>query len=301
MWYEVIESTETLLKVYQRPWMTDMESTHDVAGDKTNGHGDNDTSHINGLPSNAPEIYLVGGGIASLAAAVFLIDDAHIPGDRIHILEASSKAGGSMATFSKPSWEAGYRVSAIRKMSLTYCCLYGMLDRVPSDVEGETLADKLRRFNQARKSKGASGTRLVRQVVDKFGRETPEAVDVTTMGMSVKNQCDLMRVVLETEEELEGLEIQALFAPDFFETNFWDLWSSLNRFHPWCSAVEFRRCLHRFLHEFPNMGTLSGVEHAPEEDFEAIIKPLTQYLKVMDVEFRHGELCWEGSVVRRGS
>ena len=112
---------------------------------------------------------------------------------------------------------------------------------------------------------------------------------MSTMGLSVKNQCDLMRVVLETEKELEGLEIQALFEPDFLETNFWDLWSSLNRFHPWCSAIEFRRSLHRFLHEFPNMGTLSGVEQAPEEDFEAIIKPLTQYLKAMDVEFRHGE------------
>ncbi|KAJ4156359.1 hypothetical protein NW754_007985 [Fusarium falciforme] len=209
-------------------------------------------------------------------------------GDHIHILEASSKAGGSMATFSKPSWETGYRVSAIRKMSLTYRCLYGMLEKVPSDTEGETLADKLNRFNQARRKLGASGTRLVRQVMDKYGVEKPEAVDVSTMGLSVKNQCDLMRVVLETEKELEGLEIQALFEPDFFETNFWDLWSSLNRFHPWCSAVEFRRCLHRFLHEFPNMGTLSGVEQAPEEDFEAIIKPLTQYLKAMDVEFRHG-------------
>ncbi|EEU34208.1 uncharacterized protein NECHADRAFT_50153 [Fusarium vanettenii 77-13-4] len=226
--------------------------------------GDMDNSNSNGnnvaslgsspeiINGPCPHVWLVGGGIASLAAAVFLIDDAHVPGDHIHILEASSKAGGSMATFSKPSWETGYRVSAIRKMSLTYRCL------------------------------------LVRQVMDKYGVEKPEAVDVSTMGLSVKNQCDLMRVVLETEKELEGLEIQALFEPDFFETNFWDLWSSLNRFHPWCSAVEFRRCLHRFLHEFPNMGTLSGVEQAPEEDFEAIIKPLSQYLKAMDVEFRHG-------------
>ncbi|KAI8656351.1 hypothetical protein LRP88_11661 [Fusarium phalaenopsidis] len=260
-------------------------------GDMDNSNGNNVASLgsspeiING-PS--PHVWLVGGGIASLAAAVFLIDDAHVPGDHIHILEASSKAGGSMATFSKPSWETGYRVSAIRKMSLTYRCLYGMLEKVPSDTEGETLADKLNRFNQARRKLGASGTRLVRQVMDKYGVEKPEAVDVSTMGLSVKNQCDLMRVVLETEKELEGLEIQALFEPDFFETNFWDLWSSLNRFHPWCSAVEFRRCLHRFLHEFPNMGTLSGVEQAPEEDYEAIIKPLTQYLKAMDVEFRHG-------------
>ncbi|KAH6887754.1 oleate hydratase [Thelonectria olida] len=237
---------------------------------------------------NAPDVWLVGGGIASLAAAVFLIDDAHVPGDRIHILEASSKPGGSIATFTKPSWETGYRVSAIRKMSLTYTCLYNMLGKVPAEKQGETLADKMNRFNEARSKLGASGTRLVRQTFDDNGIEAPEAVDVSTMGLSVKNQCDLMRVVLETEEELEGLEIQALFAPDFFETNFWDLWSSLNRFHPWCSAVEFRRCLHRFLHEFPNMGNLSGVQQAPEEDFEAIIKPLSQYLKAMDVDFRQG-------------
>ncbi|KPM42981.1 hypothetical protein AK830_g3498 [Neonectria ditissima] len=248
----------------------------------------NTTNGFSSSNSTGPDVWLVGGGIASLAAAVFLIEDAHVPGDRIHILEALSKPGGSMASFSKPSWDTGYRVSAIRKLSLTYCCLYEMLEKVPAEAEGETLADKMNRFNQARRKLGASGTRLVRQVMDSKGIEKPEAVDVKTMGLSVKNQCDLMRVVLETEDELEGLEIQALFAPDFFETNFWDLWSSLNRFHPWCSAVEFRRCLHRFLHEFPNMGTLSGIEQAPEEDFEAIIKPLSQYLKAMDVDFRQG-------------
>jgi oleate hydratase len=278
-----------------------MDDKHD--NDKTTPDGSNNgvisfsnSPSSNGADSNSPHVWLVGGGIASLAAAVFLMEDAHVPGDHIHILEASSKAGGSMATFSKPSWETGYRVSAIRKMSLTYRCLYGMLEKVPSDIEGETLADKMHRFNQARRKLGASGTRLVRQTFDKYGSEKPEAVDVSTMGLSVKNQCDLMRVVLETEEELEGLEIQALFEPDFFETNFWDLWASLNRFHPWCSAVEFRRCLHRMLHEFPNMGTLSGVEQAPEEDFEAIIKPLTHYLKAMEVEFRHGRF---GDLLKR--
>ncbi|CAM1504538.1 Fc.00g021290.m01.CDS01 [Cosmosporella sp. VM-42] len=250
-----------------------------------------DTKTTNGSSSpdsTKPHVWLVGGGIASLAAAVYLIDDAHVPGDHIHILEASKKPGGSIAALSAPSWESGYRVSAIRKLSLTYRCLYGMLEKVPTDTDGETLAGKLNRFNQGRRKLGASGTRLVRQVIDDKGNDTPEAVDVTTMALSIKNQCELMRVVLDTEEEFEGLEIQALFDPEFFESNFWDLWSSLNRFHPWCSAVEFRRYLHRFLHEFPNMGTLSGVEQAPEEDFQAIIKPLSQYLKAMDVEFRHG-------------
>lgn len=241
-------------------------------------------------PKSTPRhVWLVGGGIASLAAAVYLIDDAHVPGDHIHILEASPRPGGSIAALAAPKWETGYRVSAIRKLSLTYRCLYGMLDKVPSDTDGETLAGKLNRFNQGRKKLGASGTRLVRQSIDEKGREMPEAVDVGTMGLSAKDQCDLMRLVLEKEEEFEGREIQAVFTPDFFDSNFWDLWSSLNRFHPWCSAVEFRRYLHRFLHDVPHMGSLTGVEQAPEEDFQSIIKPITQYLKAMDVEFRHGE------------
>ncbi|KPA39656.1 myosin-crossreactive antigen [Fusarium langsethiae] len=180
-----------------------MEDNHDdpkVTPDGDNGviSLSNSPDSSNGSDSNSPHVWLVGGGIASLAAAVFLIDDANVPGSHIHILKASSKAGGSMATFSKPSWDTGYRVSAIRKMSLTYHCLYGMLEKVPSETEGETLAARLRRFNQESKKLGASGSRLVRQVFDENGREKPEAVDVSTMGLSVKNQCDLMRVVLET-------------------------------------------------------------------------------------------------------
>ena len=40
--------------------------------------------------------YLVGGGIASLAAAALLIRDGKLPGDHIHILEAASLLGGSL-------------------------------------------------------------------------------------------------------------------------------------------------------------------------------------------------------------
>ncbi|WP_255431317.1 oleate hydratase [Streptacidiphilus sp. PB12-B1b] len=40
--------------------------------------------------------YLVGGGIASLAAAAFPIRDADFPGGNIHILEELPVPGGSM-------------------------------------------------------------------------------------------------------------------------------------------------------------------------------------------------------------
>ena len=40
--------------------------------------------------------YLIGGGIASLAAAAFLIRDADIPGHNIVILEQLDRLGGSL-------------------------------------------------------------------------------------------------------------------------------------------------------------------------------------------------------------
>jgi oleate hydratase len=40
--------------------------------------------------------YIVGGGIAGLAAAAFLADDAKMPGENITIVEAHSDVGGAM-------------------------------------------------------------------------------------------------------------------------------------------------------------------------------------------------------------
>ncbi len=44
--------------------------------------------------------YIVGSGLASLAAACFLVRDAQMPGDHIHILEAMDIAGGACDIFS---------------------------------------------------------------------------------------------------------------------------------------------------------------------------------------------------------
>ena len=39
--------------------------------------------------------YLIGSGLASLAAAAFLVRDGQMEGKRIHILEKDSLAGGA--------------------------------------------------------------------------------------------------------------------------------------------------------------------------------------------------------------
>lgn len=42
------------------------------------------------------QAYIVGGGLAGLAAAVFLIRDGHMEGKKIHVLEELSLSGGSL-------------------------------------------------------------------------------------------------------------------------------------------------------------------------------------------------------------
>lgn len=42
------------------------------------------------------QLYLVGGGIAGLSAAVFAIRDAGLPGRNIHVFEALDVLGGAL-------------------------------------------------------------------------------------------------------------------------------------------------------------------------------------------------------------
>ena len=53
------------------------------------------TANEESAQENGTQVYLVGGGIASLAAAAFLIRDGDIPGKNITILEQLDRLGGS--------------------------------------------------------------------------------------------------------------------------------------------------------------------------------------------------------------
>ncbi|MGW0211367.1 oleate hydratase [Streptomyces sp. NPDC003233] len=45
---------------------------------------------------NEKRAHILGGGIAGLAAAAFLVDDAHMPGTNVTVYEASGTTGGAM-------------------------------------------------------------------------------------------------------------------------------------------------------------------------------------------------------------
>ena len=72
-------------------------------------------------------VYLVGGGIASLAAAAFLIRDGNIPGHNIKILEESARLGGSLDAAGSP--QDGYVMRGGRMLESKYLCTYDLFCR----------------------------------------------------------------------------------------------------------------------------------------------------------------------------
>ena len=64
--------------------------------------------------------YIVGSGLAALSTAVFLVRDAQMPGDHIHILEELSLPGGSMDGIKND--RLGYIIRGGVKWNLTLKC-----------------------------------------------------------------------------------------------------------------------------------------------------------------------------------
>src|SRR5580698_1482851 len=104
------------------------------------------------------EVYLIGAGIASLAAAAFLIRDGDIPGHKITILEESPKLGGSLDASGTP--EGGYVMRGGRMIESKYLCTYDLFSSIPTLDESKTVTEEIVAWNETMKT--SSKSRLVR-------------------------------------------------------------------------------------------------------------------------------------------
>ncbi|KAH6672158.1 67 kDa myosin-cross-reactive antigen family protein [Halenospora varia] len=234
-------------------------------------------------PRNPAEVnaYLVGGGIASLAAATHLIHDGHVPPKQIHIIESGPVPGGSMD--GAGTAEKGYVLRGGRMLNFSYLCTYDLLALIPSLKDpSKTVKQELDEFNAVPGNKTNAHARVVAK-----GENGPEIVDVSKMGLSMKDRKDLLFVAEASEKTLGAKRIDEFFGKAFFTTKFWFMWDTMFAFEPWHSAVEFKRYLHRFIQEFPRINSLAGVDRTPYNQYDSIILPIERYLKAQGVEFRH--------------
>ena len=85
--------------------------------------------------------YIVGSGLASLAAACFLVRDGQMPGSHIHILEAMDIAGGACDGIFDPT--RGYVMRGGREMENHFECLWDLFRSIPSiETPGVSVLDE---------------------------------------------------------------------------------------------------------------------------------------------------------------
>lgn len=95
---------------------------------------------INALPPEGIDkksAHIIGGGIAGLSAAAFLVDDAHMPGNRITVYESLGVVGG--ACDGAGDHVTGYTARGDRELTPSMECLWYVLSKIPSlDTPGLT-------------------------------------------------------------------------------------------------------------------------------------------------------------------
>ena len=175
---------------------------------------------------NDPLVYLVGGGIASLAAAAFLIRDGDIPGHNITIIEESTRIGGSLDAAGSP--EEGYVMRGGRMLESKYLCTYDLFSSIPTLDERMTVTQEIFAWNQTMKT--ASKCRLFR---------AGHCINAPSFGLSENHILTIERLALEPEGMLGRSSISDQFDSSFFTTDFWLMWCTTFAFQPWHSAVEF--------------------------------------------------------------
>ena len=218
------------------------------------------------------KFYLVGGGIASLAAAAFLIRDADIPGSRITILEASQSVGGSLDAVGSP--ESGYVMRGGRMFESKYLCTFDLFSSIPALDGTRSVTQQIVDWNRLRKTESKS--RLFR------GGRREDAPD---FGMTEHHLLELEWLLLKPELALGRTAIADHFGEGFFSTNFWLMWSTTFAFQRWHSAVEFKRYLLRFLHMVTGFNRLEGILRTPYNQYDSLIRPLQSWLREAGVHF----------------
>lgn len=221
--------------------------------------------------------YLVGSGIAGLAAAAFLIRDGGFEGSDIHLFEEGRTVGGSLDAGGTP--DAGYTMRGGRMFEAEFRCTYDLLSGIPTvDDPAVSVTEEILAGHED------FAWDDIARLVDADGK----IVDTTSMGFSERDRLELVRCLASSEGRLDGKRITDCFGEHFFTTTFWFMWCTTFAFQPWHSAIEFRRYLRRFIHLFPGFATMSGIHRTRYNQYDSIVLPLTAWLRERGVTLHTG-------------
>ncbi|TFD78240.1 oleate hydratase [Cryobacterium fucosi] len=225
-------------------------------------------------------LWIVGGGIAGMAAAAFAIRDAGVPGENIHILEELEIAGGNMDGARSPVEPGAYVTRGGRMFEeQAYQTTWDLFSTIPSLEDPEvTVRQEIIDFNST------FTTRARARLVD----ARHHILDASSYGLSNRDRLDMTRLLGMSEKTLGARRIDEIFGDHFFETNFWQMWRTMFAFQKWHSAIELRRYFLRFVQEFDLLDTVGGVCRTKYNQYDSMIVPLQRWLAAQGVDVRFG-------------
>lgn len=221
--------------------------------------------------------WIVGGGIAGLSAAFFLIRDGHMPAENITFLEELEIEGGSLDGAGNA--EDGYIVRGGREMEMTYQNFWDVFSEIPALELPEpfTVLDEYRILNDA--DKNWSKARLL----EKQG----QIKDFSTMGLTKRQQLEVVRLVLARKEDLDDITVEEWFSEGFLNSNFYTFWRTMFAFQNWHSVLEMKLYMHRFLHLLDGLNDMTSLVFPRYNQYDTFVRPLMDWLKDQGVNIQY--------------
>ena len=218
--------------------------------------------------------YIIGGGLAGLATAVFLVRDGQMSGEKIHIYEELPTPGGSLDGEKRANIDFVTRGG--REMENHFETMWDMYRSIPSlEIEDASYLDEF--YWLDKDDPNSSNTRLI------YNRGQRVPTDgLYTLDEKSKELIDL---VLTPESKLGKTTIEEFFSNEFFESNFWMYWATMFAFEKWHSAVEMRRYTMRFIHHIDGLPDFSALKFNRYNQYESMVLPIIKYLESYNVEF----------------
>lgn len=221
--------------------------------------------------------YIIGTGLAALTAACYLVRDAQMKGEHIHIIEKDALPGGAC-----DGWrfeQAGYVMRGGREMDNHFEVMWDLFRSIPSiETEGVSVLDEYYWLNK--KDPNFSLCRAT----EKQGQD---AHTDKKFGVSDKAALEIMRLFFTPDEELFDKKIEDYFDDEVFQSNFWLYWRTMFAFQNWQSALEMKRYIKRYIHHIGGLPDFTALRFTKYNQYESMILPMIKYLEEHHVQFHY--------------
>ncbi len=220
--------------------------------------------------------YIIGSGLAGLTAACYLVRDAQMPGENIHILERDPRAGGAC-----DGWDyaqLGYTMRGGREMDNHFEVMWDLYRDIPSIEDPDvSVLDYYYWLNK--RDPNYSLCRATRN-------RGEDAHTDNKFNLSDKGCMEILQLFFTPEEELQDKKITEYFSDEVLNSNFWLYWRTMFAFENWHSALEMKRYITRFVHHLGGLSDFSALRFTRYNQYESMILPLERYLKAHGVDFQ---------------